>query len=135
LLDGWSWPLLLGEVKEVYRALRQGGRPRLTPARPCRTYIDWLQSQSLNRAESFWREQLAGFRSPTPLPAVSGNARPATPFVNEKERMTGGQVAALRTLAKKIRVTPGTLVEGAWALLLALWSGEDDVVFGAAFRS
>jgi non-ribosomal peptide synthetase component F len=39
-------------------------------------------------------------------------------------------IAALRELARAHHLTLGTLVQGAWALLLARYSGRSDVVFG-----
>ncbi len=37
----------------------------------------------------------------------------------------------LETLARQGRLTPNTIMQGAWALLLSRYSGERDVVFGA----
>ena len=41
-------------------------------------------------------------------------------------------VSALRQLAKPHGLTLNTLVQGAWALLLGRYAGQDDVVFGQA---
>src|SRR5215218_2896482 len=51
LLDGWSVGLLLREVFALYAALRQGDDLQLTPTRPYRDYIAWLQQQNLAEAE------------------------------------------------------------------------------------
>ena len=67
LLDGWSLPLLWRELFEIYEASRRGEEVRLSPARPFRDYIAWLQQQDLSAPEEFWRRTLAGLTSPTPL--------------------------------------------------------------------
>jgi condensation domain-containing protein len=79
LVDGWSVPILLGEVFAYYEALRRGEELKLEPARPYRDYISWLHRQDLSRAETFWRDYLKGLTAPTPLGlanAVSSIPRP-----------------------------------------------------------
>src|SRR5262249_40615354 len=48
-----------------------------------------------------------------------------------KTVLPGAASEALRGFARRHQLTVNTLVQGAWALLLARYSGEDDVVFGA----
>ncbi len=45
LLDGWSMPLLLGDLMTAYDALRRGERPRTPQRAPFRDYIAWLRKQ------------------------------------------------------------------------------------------
>ena len=45
LLDGWSIPVLLGELFSCYAALSRQQEPKLPPARPYRDYIAWLMRQ------------------------------------------------------------------------------------------
>ncbi|RMF32481.1 MAG: non-ribosomal peptide synthetase, partial [Chloroflexi bacterium] len=134
LLDGWSLPLILGEVFALYEAFRQGRDLYLKPARPYRDYIAWLQRQDLAEAEAFWRETLAGFTAPTPLvvdrPVEAGEAHKEAYGVLESH-LPATTTATLQALARQHRLTLSTVVQGAWALLLNRYSGEDDVVFGA----
>src|ERR1044071_2949916 len=67
LLDGWSNPLILGDVFAYYDAFRQGKALELPAPRPYQDYIHWLQRQDVGQAERFWRPVLAGFRAATPL--------------------------------------------------------------------
>ena len=39
--------------------------------------------------------------------------------------------AALKRIARENKLTLNTMLQGAWALLLSRYSGEEDVVFGA----
>jgi amino acid adenylation domain-containing protein len=134
LLDGWSVPLLLREVVSFYEAFSRGRELVLGPSRPYRDYIAWLQAQDAAGAEAFWRRSLHGFTAPTPLvvdgkpgsapDAQGGNCEMVTWLAAET-------TAALGAFARQHQLTLNTLVQGAWALLLSRYSGEEDVVFGA----
>jgi len=131
LLDGWSTPLLFAEVLEIYRALREGRQPALPAVRPFRDYIAWLQRRDLGEAEAFWRRYLAGFSKPTSLmPDLPGTAA----VLSSEERsatLAPAMAAALQSLAVRHRLTLNTVGQGAWALLLSRYSGEEEVVFGS----
>ena len=70
LLDGRSFPIVLGEVFGVYDAVRRGETLELPRPRPYREHVQWLARQDWSGAESFWRSRLAGFRDATPLPGA-----------------------------------------------------------------
>jgi amino acid adenylation domain-containing protein/thioester reductase-like protein len=134
LIDGWSVPIVLREVFTAYEAGLRGLSPQWPPARPYRDYIAWLKRQDMNAAEGFWRRTLAGFTSPTPLgidrPGRTGEDGDAAGFDELPLDLAGAELAALRSFAARHRLTLSTLVQGAWALLLSRYSGEQDVVFG-----
>ena len=46
--------------------------------------------------------------------------------------LTAASGEALQSLARQQHITLGTLVYGAWALLLSRYSGAEDVVFGTS---
>ncbi len=77
LLDGWSQPVLFGEVFALYEAALRGRTARLPMPRPYRDYIAWLQEQDRSAAEAHWRRTLAGFAAPTQLMPVP--VSPAAP--------------------------------------------------------
>ncbi len=137
LLDGWSLPILFGEAFAAYEALCRGARRELPAPRPFRDYIAWLQRQDLAAAEAFWRGELGGVQAPTPLPGDVGPSRgPGGPGREPRMeehglRLSDGSTAALQAWARGARLTLGTLVQGAWAVLLARTSGLREVVFGA----
>jgi amino acid adenylation domain-containing protein len=133
ILDGRSIVLVLKEVLAYYEALCQGGDLDLPLPRRYRDYIDWLDRLDLNRAETYWRETLRGFTSPTPLVVRRAAAASAGDLIYTEQgvRLSRTTTDALRAFAQTIGVTLNTLVQGAWALLLSRYSGADDVVFGA----
>ncbi|HEX8696632.1 MAG TPA: amino acid adenylation domain-containing protein [Longimicrobium sp.] len=131
LFDGWSFPLLLDDLEALYRAERSGRPAALPPPPRYRDYIAWLLRQDAGRAEAFWRGALAGFTAPTPLPLDRGGSGPAEEHGMETLWLDSALTGRLHASARERGVTLNTLVQGAWGLLLARSSGEEEVVFGA----
>ncbi|HEX7242147.1 MAG TPA: amino acid adenylation domain-containing protein, partial [Longimicrobiaceae bacterium] len=132
--DGWSLPLVLGDVVALYGAHSLGAEPALRAVRPYRDYVGWLLAQDAGAAERFWRGALAGFETATPLGIDhAATALPAgEPRHGRRDVLLEAvETAALQGLARREGLTLNTLVQGAWALLLARYSDGDDVVFGA----
>ncbi|HEX7240350.1 MAG TPA: amino acid adenylation domain-containing protein, partial [Longimicrobiaceae bacterium] len=132
-LDGWSLSLVYRDVVEAYDALREGRTAAVPAGRPYREYVAWLLRQDPAAAEGFWREALAGFGAPTPLGSSRSAAVPGGEPAQGVEELTlpRERTAPLLELSRRYGLTPNTLVQGAWGLLLAAYAGEDDVVFGA----
>ncbi|MFZ5915510.1 MAG: non-ribosomal peptide synthetase, partial [Chloroflexota bacterium] len=132
LLDGWSLPLLMREVRTFYQAFSQGRDLDMGPAHPFRNYIAWLQQQDQAAAEIYWRRMLQGFEAPTPLVVDRDPAqrRPDQGYGEQETVLPQESTAMLEALARQHRLTLSTIVQGAWALLLHRYSGQDDVVFG-----
>jgi amino acid adenylation domain-containing protein/non-ribosomal peptide synthase protein (TIGR01720 family) len=132
LLDGWSVAILNQEVLSCYEAFVRGTEPDLPPVHPYRSYIQWLQKQSPGKAEAFWRQQLAGFTTPTRL-EPSGSDGLSAGFREECFELPEAMSGALQAFARQHRLTLSTVFQAVWALLLSRHAGEDDVLFGAAF--
>ncbi|HEY4458904.1 MAG TPA: amino acid adenylation domain-containing protein [Pseudonocardiaceae bacterium] len=125
LLDGWSFPRVVGEAFHRYEALVRGEAPVLPPVRPFRDYLAWLGKQDQQGAERYWRDLLADY-----VPAIPARAAAAgEPGCRE---VTLAEPASLRLveLARTHHVTLNTVVQAAWAILTARRLGTDDVVFG-----
>ena len=134
LVDGWSVALIFKEVLACYKAFNKGEDVYLEPIRSYRDYIVWLQQQNLSVAETFWRETLKDFTTPTWLWADRGARKSLTPeddYAEQKIQLSAVTTAALQSVAQQHQLTLNTLVQGAWALLLSCYNGQEDVVFGA----
>jgi amino acid adenylation domain-containing protein len=130
VLDGWSYTTLFREVLARYDALVRGTEYDPPAPRPYREFIAWLRGRDRAAAEAFWRAALAGVAEPTPL-GIDGGARGGDAgFGDHSHHLPAAATAALREAARARRVTLATLVQGAWALVLARCAGTDDVVFG-----
>jgi amino acid adenylation domain-containing protein/non-ribosomal peptide synthase protein (TIGR01720 family) len=137
LTDGWSTAVLLGDLFTAYAALRRGEPPALPPARPYRDYVAFLESRDRRREELFWRGYLAGLEAATMLPAGRPAGRPAAPAAvggalhgEASLHLGAAETAAVVAFARRHALTLNTVLQGAWAVLLARASGVSDVVFG-----
>ncbi len=129
LLDGWSLPILMREAFTLYAAHEAGKEVRLPELRPYGDYIAWLGKQDLAEAEGYWRRELAGFAAPTPL-RVERVSAGEEGFEERTRLVSEADAAALQAFARSRQITVSTLIVGAWALLLARYSGEEEVVYG-----
>ncbi|MFD9739332.1 amino acid adenylation domain-containing protein [Umezawaea sp. NPDC059074] len=132
LLDGWSAAQLFTEVCEHHAAITGGTTGPSTTRRPFGDYLSWLHRQDRTDSERHWRHVLDGFRDTTPLPF---DRRPVEAHRAEsggtvRFELTAEQTRRLREAAQRHGLTVNTVVQGVWGLLLARYSGNQDVVFG-----
>ncbi|WP_420129759.1 amino acid adenylation domain-containing protein, partial [Longimicrobium sp.] len=134
--DGWSMGVFWRELMALYRAFH-AGLPSPLPELPIQ-YADfavwqrgWLHGDALRRQVAWWREHLAGAPALLELPTD----RPRPPVQSHR----GGAVAftvpvevaePVRALARRSGATLFMALMAAWQVLLARWSGQDDVVVG-----
>jgi amino acid adenylation domain-containing protein/non-ribosomal peptide synthase protein (TIGR01720 family) len=124
LLDGWSGPLLVRELFELYHD-EHADLPAVTPFR---SYLAWLRRQDTAAAHDAWAANLDGLAEPTLL-------APDAPPVGQPDRasrqLSAAATARLTAAARARGLTLATVLQGAWGMLLATLTGKDDVVFGA----
>ncbi|WP_410668109.1 non-ribosomal peptide synthase/polyketide synthase [Amycolatopsis sp. cmx-4-68] len=127
LLDGWSVFQVLSDVCSAYAGQRLPSRP------PFRDYLSWLGDQDETEAERFWRAALDGVEGPTPVPADRAAAPGHAPCSAEwlPVRLDETATGRLDAFVKRHGLTHNVVLQGAWAMLLSVYSGHSDVVFGA----
>lgn len=138
LLDARCFPILLGEVFAAYDSFRRNLTPTLPPP-PDRAryhhYLEWLADWNPGPSRAFFRTLLRGKTTPTPLPGAELAERPLPvpadgSAYGRLSRRRAGLPATLRALAERSGTTVGTVVQAAWALVLARFTGDEDVLFG-----
>ncbi|MER5299619.1 amino acid adenylation domain-containing protein [Streptomyces lasiicapitis] len=127
LFDGWSLPILLGEVLDHYAASRRGESVRPAPAADFGAFTRWIARRDPEASREFWTRSLAGFTPAALAPPAGG---PAV-HRDHEVRLPAVDTARLRETAGRLGVTLGGMVHAAWALTLAAETGTDDVVFGS----
>ncbi|MFF0818631.1 non-ribosomal peptide synthase/polyketide synthase, partial [Rhodococcus sp. NPDC003318] len=129
ILDGWSTPLVVRELMTLYAL--DGDDSALPRPRGYRDYLGWLSRQDRQQSLDVWRGALSHVDEPTLLaPAAQGVNHAAVPGKVE-HALTADETARADALARELGVTVNTLVQTAWALVLGMLTGRDDVVFGA----
>ncbi|WP_329571195.1 non-ribosomal peptide synthetase [Kitasatospora sp. NBC_01266] len=137
VLDGWSLFQVLSDVFACHTALRGSGPESsatdlLPDRRPFRDYVAWLRERDWVQAERYWQDRLTGLTEATALPWDREPRQSHRAESTQAVRVTVPEATtrALEDLAKSSGLTLNTLVQGAWALLLARQAGRDEVVFG-----
>ncbi|WP_189030948.1 non-ribosomal peptide synthetase [Nocardia rhizosphaerihabitans] len=128
VLDGWSMPVLLGELLALYDTEDADLGEPVSYLR----YLEWLGRQDAAGARTAWSEALAGLAGPTLITAVRAPLdHDGEPGELRREVPLAQDIAAALTRHRTERgVTLNTVVQTAWALLLAELTGHTDVVFG-----
>ena len=135
--DGWSLGVFIHELSALYQAFSTG-RPSPLAGLPIQ-YADfaawqrgWLQGAVLEGQLGYWQEQLAGAPSllelPTdrPRPAVQSSRGASAVFTLEAELTQG-----LKALSQRAGVTLFMTLLGAFMVLLARYSRQEDIVVGS----
>jgi hypothetical protein len=136
IADAWSMGILIRELATLYDACAANA-PSPLPALPIQ-YADFaawqrarLQGALLDAQLAYWRRQLAG--APTLLALPTDRPRPATQsFLGATHMLTlpRSLADALTALSQQAGVTLFMTLLATFQLLLACYSGQDDIVVG-----
>ncbi|WP_430152770.1 non-ribosomal peptide synthetase, partial [Paenibacillus jamilae] len=131
LMDGWCVALVTDEVFEDYFAAVEHRQPKLAPVTPYSQYIEWLEAQDVEAAASYWKDYLLGYDQETSIPTGKvGVKADGAQFEHILCDLGKDLTGRMEMVAKQHHVTPNTLLQTAWGLLLQKYNGSDDAVFG-----
>ncbi|CAN9457853.1 unnamed protein product [Alternaria alternata] len=118
LYDGWSIYLMLQRVQQIY-SKGASAMPQTSYAR----FVEYLCNNSVSDSNLYWKESLTGlnaYQFPQPSHANT-NVPPNGQLFQHSMKIAH---------RKNADVTPANAIRAAWALLIAAYTGSDDVVFG-----
>jgi len=133
--DGWSMNVLLSELPQLYDAIATGRKPELAEL-PIQyaDYALWqrehLTADLTAKEMAYWRRQLAGalrLRLPADYPGPRRTHKGAREFFCLGAARTG----QLEEIARQTNTTLFMTLLAAFQALLALYSGQDDIVTGS----
>ena len=127
LMDGWSAPILVRELLEVYAL--HGSAASLPRVTPYRDYLGFIARQDRAAGLAAWREALAGLEEGTRLAPRQAGREPLAPE-QIVVSLDAALSASLNRTAREQALTLNTVMQTAWGILLGRLSGRDDVVFG-----
>ncbi|MGQ0554672.1 MAG: amino acid adenylation domain-containing protein [Nitrospiraceae bacterium] len=132
VMDGWCLPIILGDLFACYAFITGGPEPGEPQSQPYRHYVEWILSQDQTAAEQYWCKTLSGITSATPflIDRSPIDAQSEAGYGMHRLTLSAARTSSLHQYAARERITVNTLVQGAWALLLSRYSGEEDVLFG-----
>ncbi|MEY9488919.1 amino acid adenylation domain-containing protein/non-ribosomal peptide synthase protein (TIGR01720 family) [Streptomyces calvus] len=128
LLDGWSAPVLVRELFELYAA--GGDAAALPPVTPFRYHLGWLAKQDRDAAGRAWRDALAGLDGPTLLAALPDDRSASVLPSKVGARLSPATTERLNRRVRELGLTLNTVVHAAWGLLLGRLTDRTDVTFG-----
>ncbi|MEM4251458.1 MAG: condensation domain-containing protein [Candidatus Bathyarchaeia archaeon] len=133
LMDGWSTSVVLAEVRRNYEAAIRGKTFQPEPTFYARDYAYWFRTQDSAEQENFWRTELSAYTRSGAFDLKQDGRASAEGYYGLSSRLETRYTTALNALAKQWQLTLGTLVQAAWALLLALYGKRNEVIFGLTF--
>uniref|UniRef100_UPI0005667065 non-ribosomal peptide synthetase n=1 Tax=Nocardia sp. CNY236 TaxID=1169152 RepID=UPI0005667065 len=128
LLDGWSMPLLMRDLLMLYAA--HADSSALPAARSYRHFLEWTRQQDRTASLSAWTHALRGVGEPTVLVRPDAGREITSLSGEYLFELDQAATARLTTLASALGVTPNTVVQTAWGILLGRLTGRGDVLFG-----
>ena len=129
LLDGWSLPLLMNDLMQLYRGLASGQSEDSAPPTQFGRHIAWLMAREQQSSEPFWRQVLAGLEQPTLIAAPQANEAGGA-YRELWHAASSEWEARVTQAARQGGVSLSSFFQAAWALFLSLSGHGDDVVFG-----
>ncbi|MBC9908991.1 non-ribosomal peptide synthase/polyketide synthase [Chitinophaga varians] len=133
LMDGWSLPVLLGELVETYEAIVNNRSLPSLKTDEFGAYIRFLADRDLLAEETYWRGYLKEVTEGCLLPFVTTTASRTKGEGHFKEtalRLDATMRQQLERFTQQQRITLNTLVQGVWAYLLSRYTGKPAAMFG-----
>ncbi|KAF2119371.1 hypothetical protein BDV96DRAFT_486547 [Lophiotrema nucula] len=116
--DGWSLPALLSKVEECYRE----PAAKTLEAIPYSRFIKYLTTIDAKQSNEFWT---------TTFEDITAPQFPQLPSPDYKVQASSQLLHRVSIARKSGRdITMPSLIRAAWGLLLASYSGSDDVLWG-----
>ncbi len=128
-VDGWSSAIVLEDVMALYRDAAAGNA--LQPAPPSdglRSYVAWASSQDDDQLRQYWSRTLSGYGGNPPLRIGSVDGQSG--FGELTVEIADEMLERISSVASDLNVPAAVLFQAAWALVLGLLTGEEDVAFG-----
>ena len=116
--DGWSWTALFRKVEAHYR----NEAAEIAATVPYSRFIKYLSSLDQKQSDEFWLAQLDN---------ITAAQFPQLPSPDHRVQANGQLIHRVElTRNSSLEVTVPSMIRAAWGLLLATYSGSDDVLWG-----
>ncbi|MBZ5507161.1 MAG: amino acid adenylation domain-containing protein [Acidobacteriia bacterium] len=129
LVDRQSVGMLRLEVSAIYEALTRESVPSEQDTPTIKDFILWLKRQDSDEALRYWEQHLDGASITHFTPDHSQGAEERA-YVQCDCTFSSNLTLAVEALAAQSGVSVPVVLQGAWAILLARYTGASDVTFG-----
>lgn len=124
LIDGATMPILFRDLAQAYGDSLPSGHGPLY-----RDYIAYLSASPREATESYWAERLSGL-APCHFPRLIEPLERETNLHKFDFELSDHLTAEIQTFFASRDVTISNLIHTAWAILLRIYTGSEDVFFG-----
>jgi len=120
LYDGWSLPLVLNKVEDLYIS------NDCASSVPYSRFVQYLKNSDCKEMREYWTSQTTGV-SCVEFPKMAHRDQ------KRKEKRKASHVIKVDALESLVdsEITMSTIIRGAWGVLLAAYSDTEDITFGA----
>jgi ferricrocin synthase len=126
LYDGWSWDLIMADLRKLIAGEVPPKRPQFREFVLSERAL--LSSDEANSAQEYWQDHLRD-ASPTPMPVLT--LRKCVAETRTSQRSLALNVHSLTTLSQELRISRHAIPSAAFATLLKLYCGTSEVLFGS----
>ncbi|WP_428231984.1 amino acid adenylation domain-containing protein [Flavobacterium sp.] len=133
LWDGWSGQVIIQEVIKAYTNLMHGAPLEAQREDKYEDFINYIKSIDAFEEKAFWQSYMQDFTEPSLLPFCKA-AHERNKGKGKYERITidfdEPLTQKINDFSKSQHVTPNTLTQAVWAVLLSKYTGLKDIVYG-----
>ncbi|KGO64994.1 AMP-dependent synthetase/ligase [Penicillium italicum] len=129
IYDGWSWQLMLKDIRSILSGEELTSKPSYNVV--TNFFIEHKLDKSAIESSAHWRDQLQGLH-PTTFPTFHGN----TDIIHATDKATRVldiSVSKLNEVSQYLRVSRQTIFQAAFCYILSSYLGTSDVTFGTVF--
>ncbi|MCP5048322.1 MAG: AMP-binding protein, partial [bacterium] len=133
LIDGWCLGILIADFFEIYNGYLEKREPRLLPVTPYKRYIRWIEDLDTEENKNYWKKYLEDYDEASHIGTMKSPSTHSDGYQKMEViySIPVETAANLNQLAGRNRVTLNILCQVAWGILLGIYTGKEDVLFGA----
>jgi amino acid adenylation domain-containing protein len=127
IVDGYSIGILLGDLRQAY----QGTLPQI-PAPSYREFVNYVQKQPYDDSYAFWKDFLSE-AEPCQFPLLGDQMELSDKQLRREStqiQVPNIDIAHIRSYCQVHEVTPATIIQTAWAMVLKHYTGCRAPSFG-----
>jgi amino acid adenylation domain-containing protein len=132
IMDGWSLGVIIKDILENYKLLKDKKKLKIIDAKPYSNFIKWIENQEIEEGFSYWNKHLEGYDQKAEIPyCIKRNIEDHRYILGETAfTLSEDLTNRLTVLAKQKGTTVNTIFQIAWGMLLHIYNYTEDVVFG-----
>jgi amino acid adenylation domain-containing protein/non-ribosomal peptide synthase protein (TIGR01720 family) len=133
ILDGWSSTLLIQELENLYleQSIGQPANAQITNHPSHSLFVEWLEQHDPQAGYQFWQKHLVGFEKKNSWPFISyKEANNKLHYELIKHHLNPVLSRKCIEFAKNNGITINALMQFSWGMLLSIYSGSNDILFG-----